>query len=119
MVLTTDLGNITISNDVIAAVAGVTATKCFGVKGMTAKSMADGIVRLLRRDHMNRGVVITESDDPLSHSLRLELHIAVNHGVNIPAVCRSIVSEVKYHTERLTGVHIEAVDICVDSIKTN
>ena len=44
--------------------------------------------------------------------------IAVDHGLNIQAVCRSIISEVHYNVQRLTGLTVKSVDVCVDSIKT-
>ena len=116
MLIRETLGNVIVSNDVIAALAGHAATGCFGVKGMVTKSVTDGIVRLLKRDHMSKGVFISEQKD---QSIDIELHIAVDHGINIPALCKSIVGEVKYHTERLTGVHIGKIDVCVDSIRVN
>ena len=43
----------------------------------------------------------------------------VEHGVNIATVCRSIIGEVRYHVERLTGVDVKNVDIYVESIKAD
>ena len=51
--------------------------------------------------------------------VKIDLHIAVEHGVNIATVCRSIIGEVRYHVERLTGVDVKNVDIYVESIKAD
>ena len=51
--------------------------------------------------------------------VNIDLHIAVEHGVNIATVCRSIIGEVRYHVERLTGVDVKNVDIYVESIKAD
>ena len=51
--------------------------------------------------------------------VHIDLHIAVEHGVNIATVCRSIIGEVRYHVERLTGVDVKNVDIYVESIKAD
>ena len=40
----------------------------------------------------------------------------MENGVNIPAVCRSIMSEVRYVVTKNTGVPVQAVDVCVDSM---
>jgi len=116
MTIPSDLGKIVIANEVIASVAGQVATGCFGVKGMAAKSVSDGIVRLLKQDYYSKGVTIRET---LEGNIDITLHIAVNHGVNIQTVCRSIISEVQYHTERLTGIPVGRVDVSVDSIRAN
>ena len=49
----------------------------------------------------------------------IDLHIAVEHGVNIATVCRSIIGEVRYHVERLTGVDVKNVDVYVESIRAD
>ena len=105
----------TLDADVIASIAGAAATNCFGVKGMTHTSVKDGIVYLLKREAMTKGVKVTEKEDKID----LELHIAVDHGINIGAVCKSIISEVRYNVERLAGVPAENIDVCVDSIRVD
>ena len=40
----------------------------------------------------------------------------VDHGVNIPAVCRSIVSEVRYMVCQQTQTQVDRVNVMVDSI---
>ena len=61
----------------------------------------------------NTGVKITYNED---NSVSIELHIVVDNGVNLMAVSRSIQSEVKYNVNRLTGVEVRSVDVCVDSM---
>ena len=51
-------------------------------------------------------------DDTVS----IELHIIVDNGVNLTAVSRSIMSEVRYMVERITGTKVKSVDVCVDSM---
>ena len=50
------------------------------------------------------------------NSISIELHIIVENGVNLPAVCRSIMNEVRYVVTKNTGVPVKAVDVCVDSM---
>ena len=109
----TDQGEITISSAVFTTITGAAATNCFGVKGMAYRSMTDGLVHLLRREAMSKGVSITYHDD---NSISIELHIIVENGVNLPAVCRSIMSEVRYIVSRTTGADVRSVDVCIDSM---
>ena len=115
MTIKTDLGYIDITNEVLAGIAGYAAS-CFGVKGMTIRSMSDGLAHLLGLENQSRGVKVTEAVDG---GVNIDLHIAVEHGVNIATVCRSIIGEVRYHVERLTGVDVKNVDIYVESIKAD
>jgi len=106
-------GEISVSGSVFSNIAGMAATNCFGVKGMAFRSMTDGLVHLLRREAMNKGVSVTYHDD---NTISIELHIIVENGINIPAVCRSIMNEVRYVVTQNTGVPVKSVDVCVDSM---
>lgn len=109
----TEQGEIGISNAVFTTITGAAATNCFGVKGMAYRSMTDGLVHLLRREAMSKGVNVIYNED---ESISIELHIIVENGVNIPAVCRSIMNEVRYVVNKNTGAEVRAVDVFVDSM---
>ena len=109
----TDLGEVSVSSAVFSNITGMAATNCFGVKGTAYRSMTDGLVHLLRREAMSKGVKITYNEDD---SISIELHIIVENGVNLTAVCRSIMSEVRYVVNKNTGVTVRDVNVCVDSM---
>ena len=113
MRLETERGTITISPDVFTNITGAAATNCYGVKGMAVRSKTDGLVHLLRRESMSKGVKVRFNDDD---TVSIELHIIVDNEVNLTAVSRSIMSEVRYIVERFTGVKVSSVDVCVDSM---
>ena len=114
MKLENDLGEIRISSDVFTNVTGSAATNCYGVKGMAVRSTTDGLVHLLKRESMSKGVKVYYNEDG---TVSIELHIIVENGVNLMAVCRSIMSEVRYVVSKTTGVEVAAVDVCVDSMR--
>ncbi len=116
MTIKADLGFINIAPEVLADIAGYAAMGCFGVKGMTIRSVSDGISHLLRRENMSRGVRIVEEEDG---GVSIDLHLAVEHGVNIAAVCHSIIKEVRYNVESMTGIDVKNVDIYVDAIRAD
>jgi len=113
MKLQTEKGLITISSDVFTNITGAAATNCYGVKGMAIRSKTDGLVHLLRRESMSKGVKVLYNEDG---SISLELHIIVDNGVNLMAVSRSIMSEVRYNVSRTTGIEVKSVDVYVDSM---
>ena len=113
MKLQTEKGRIQLTSDVFSNLTRAVATSCYGVKGMAFRSKTDGLVHLLRRESMSKGVKITYNDD---QSITIDLHIIVDNGVNLVAVGRSIQSEVKYNVHRLTGVEVRGVNVCVDSM---
>ncbi len=113
MKLQTEKGEISISGEVFTNLAGAAATNCYGVKGMAMRSKTDGLVHLLRRESMGKGVKVIFHDDS---TVSIELHIIVDNGVNLMAVSRSIMSEVRYNVSRIAGVEVRSVDVCVDSM---
>ena len=114
MKLETELGEIRVSSDVFTTITGMSATNCYGVKGMAVRSTTDGLVHLLKRESMSKGVKVYYNAEG---TVSIELHIIVENGVNLMAVCRSIMSEVRYVVSKTTGVEVASVDVCVDSMR--
>ncbi len=114
MKLKTELGDIRISSDVFTTITGSAATNCYGVKGMAVRSATDGLVHLLKRESMAKGVKVRYNQNG---TVSIELHIIVENGVNLVAVCRSIMSEVRYVVSKTTGVNVASVDVYVDSMR--
>lgn len=111
--LKNEKGSVFVSDTALSSITGAAATSCFGVKGMAYRSMTDGLVHLLRREAMSKGVSITYHDD---NSISIELHIIVENGVNLPAVCKAIIDRLRYDVTRITGVTVRSVHVCVDSM---
>ena len=108
-----ELGEIKVGSNVYTNIAGNAATKCFGVKGMAIRSVSDGLVHLLRRESMAKGVLVRVNED---ESISIELHIIIDQGVNIPALGASIISEVRYIVSNQTETEVRDVDVVIDSI---
>ena len=88
-----DNGSVNVSTNVYTDIAGTAAANCFGVKGMAARSVTDGVYHLLRKESMSKGVKIEFHEDD---TISVDLHIMVDNGVNLNAVGASIISEVRY-----------------------
>ena len=109
----TTLGNISVGNNVITQIAGNAATKCFGVRGMAMRSTVDGLVHLLRRESMSKGVAVRVKEDG---TLSIDLHIIVNRGVNLAALSRSIISEVRYMVSQEAETEVADVNVYFDGM---
>lgn len=109
----TGLGKIMIDTDVIATYAGSVAVECFGIVGMAAVSMKDGLVKLLKKDSLKHGINVIITDNKIT----LEFHVIVAYGVSISAVSDNIISNVKYRVEEFTGLTIEKINILVEGVR--
>ena len=112
--MSTDLGIITIDPEVIAKYAGSVAVECFGIVGMAAVSMKDGLVKLLKGDSLTRGIHVGISDE---NKITLNFHVVVAYGVSISAVTDNLISNVKYKVEEFTGMSVDKINIYIEGVR--
>ncbi len=113
IIFNNDLGEITISQSAIAKLAGAVATNCYGVVGMASRNKKDGLVSLLNVDNITKGVKIDSDEEGIS----VDLHIIVEYGVNINAICDSIIHNVSYRIEKAIGTPVKKVTVQVESVR--
>ena len=106
-------GSVNVSTSVYTDIAGTVASNCFGVKGMAARSVKDGVYHLLRKESISKGVHVTLHEDDF---ISIDLHIMVLSGVNLPTLASSIISRVRYEVTKYTGTEVRAVNVYVDSM---
>ena len=106
-------GSVNVTTGVYTDIAGTAASNCFGVKGMAARSVKDGVYHLLRKESMSKGVNVQLHED---NTISIDLHIMVDNGVNLSAVGASIISEVRYVVTKCTGTEVRAVNVYIDSM---
>ena len=111
--LNSDLGKIVIDTDVIATYAGSVAVECFGIVGMAAISIKDGLVKLLKKDSLKHGIHVKINENKIT----LDFHVIVAYGVSIQAVSDNLMSNVKYRVESFTGMEIEKINILVEGVR--
>lgn len=107
------LGSIEIQDVVIANIAGVTASECYGIVGMASLSAGGGITDLLRRENFSKGVRISTETDKLI----IDLGIIVEYGVSIAAVATNMIDNIKYNVEHMTGFAVSAINVMVKGIR--
>ena len=108
------LGTVSIDSEVVATYAGSVAVECFGIVGMAAVSMKDGLVKLLGKNSLKHGISVRITED---NKIRLNFHVIVAYGVNISTIADNLVSNVKYKVEAFTGMEIEKINIMVEGVR--
>lgn len=111
--MNTGMGEITINTDVIATYAGSVAVECFGIVGMAAVNMKDGLVKLLKKDSLKHGINVTLNENKIS----VDFHVIVAYGVSIRAVSDNLIANVKYKVEAFTGIEVENINILVEGVR--
>ena len=101
--LDNEKGAITITDEVFANLAGGRRHELLWRQGH-GRARQGRACSSLRRESMSRGVAARLGEDG---SVSLELHIAVDHGVNLMALCSSIMNEVSYKVSMATGVPVK------------
>ncbi|MGP4080273.1 MULTISPECIES: Asp23/Gls24 family envelope stress response protein [Bacillaceae] len=110
----TNYGEIDISNDVIATIAGGAAIDCYGIIGMASqKQIKDGITELLGRDNFSRGIVVRQEED----EVHIDMYIIVSYGTKISEVAHNVQTKVKYTLDQMLGLSVDSVNIFVQGVR--
>ena len=112
--MSTDLGIITVNPEVIAKYAGSVAVECFGIVGMAAVNVKDGLVRLLKKDSLTHGIHVDISDD---NAVTIDFHVIVAYGVSISAVTDNLISNVRYKVEEFSGMPVDKINIYIEGVR--
>ncbi|HOB91760.1 MAG: Asp23/Gls24 family envelope stress response protein [Bacillota bacterium] len=111
--MSTEYGQICISDDVIAIISGIAASECYGLVGMASRNLQDGISELVGMDNLQKGVEVQLDGD----EVRIILHIIVEYGTRITEVAHNVMGKVKYVIESMTGLRVMGVDIVVQGVR--
>ena len=110
----TQLGKVTIDPEVIATYAGSVAVECFGIVGMAAVNMKDGLVKLLKKDYLTHGINVVIDEE---NKITIDFHVIVSYGVSIITVSDNLIETVKYKVEAFTGMEIKKMNIYVEGVR--
>ena len=112
--MSTKYGQIDISNDVLAIIAGGAAVDCYGIVGMASKhQIKDGISEILRKENFSKGVVVRQIED----ELHIDMYIIVSYGTKISEIAHNVQSKVKYTLNQTVGLSVESVNIYVQGVR--
>ena len=105
-------GNVKISVDVVATIAGIAANEIEGVAGMCG-SIAGGIAEFLgSKKSATKGVKVEIQEEIAI----IDLYVIVDYGIRIPELAWEIQENVKQSVESMTGLSVEKVNIHIDGV---
>lgn len=110
---TTEYGKIVVENSVIAKLAGLTALECVGIVGMAALSKRDGIVKLLTRNSIAKGIKVAVQNNDVF----LEFHCIIAFGVSVETIAENLMDAVKYQVHKSTGCTVKKISIIVEGVR--
>ena len=111
--ITTELGIISIDDNVIANISGISALESYGIVGMSSKSATDGLFELLKSDYLTKGIKVSSKDELLV----IDLHVILEYGVRISVVAENIIDRVRFNVEKFTGLKVGKININVQGIR--
>jgi uncharacterized alkaline shock family protein YloU len=107
-----DMGSIHVDDEVLSIVAGLAASEVAGVYGMSG-GIRGGINEMLGKQNFSKGIkVYTEG-----RTVRVEVHVIITYGYNIPDVAIKLQEKVKEAVESMAGYEVTAVDIHVEGVR--
>ncbi len=65
----TDYGNVEITPEALAAIAGAAAVRCFGIVGMVPRGLRQGVSEVLGEDALSRGVEVVQDGEEIKIDL--------------------------------------------------
>lgn len=106
-------GTIEVSPRAIASIASDAVLSCYGVVGMAAATVRDGIAEILQVENYQRGVEVRLSDDKVI----IDLYVVIEYGTRISEVAHNVMDSVKFSVERTLGMPVAEVNVHVQGLR--
>lgn len=114
--ISTKLGAITVSTEVISDIVGLSAIECAGVVGMASqKRVKDGMAELLKRENYSKGIVVRNEND----DIHIDLHIVILYGIKIAEIASNVQERVKHAVEEMIGLSVSSINIVIEDVKVD
>lgn len=111
---TTILGGIHISPNAVATIAHQATLESYGVVGLAARNLADGLVKTITRDPA-RGITVHYNGEEID----IEIHVIVEYGTRISTVAESVSNTVRFHVEKALGLKVNSVNVHVAALRVS
>lgn len=108
-------GHLMLDEEVIAQISGIIAMECYGIVGMAARNVKDGIVHLLKGDSLTKGIAVHLAENRVV----IDFHIIVEYGTNISAVADNLINTVKYKIKDLLEIEVEHIKIFIEGVRVD
>ncbi|HHX51246.1 MAG TPA: Asp23/Gls24 family envelope stress response protein [Clostridia bacterium] len=106
-------GKITVTDNVIATIAGCAALECYGLVGMASQKLQDGIAELLGMEALRKGINVHSTGS----RVEIDVYIVVGYGPKISQVALNAMEKIRYAVEQGAGIKVDKVNIIVQGVK--
>lgn len=106
-------GDLHVANEVLSDLASHAVTQCYGVVGMAAPNVADGIAKLLPTSRLHRGVVVSTAEE----GIVIDVYVIIEYGTNINTVSQNVVEAVTFAMNEYVQVPLASVNVHVEGVK--
>ena len=107
-----ELGNIHISEEVLAVIAAAAALEVEGVGSLSANLSSDLAELLGGKKNRSKGVHITVQED----SIRVDVSVLIKYGYTIIDVAKEVQNAVYNAIENTSGLAVEGVNVHVSGV---
>jgi len=109
---TTPIGRIHVSPQAIATIAYHSTLQSYGVVGLAAKNVVDGLAHALAKDPTH-GVEVNFDGEKIN----IDLFIIIEYGTRIKSVAASVANLVRYHVEKALGLPVNEINVHVQGLR--
>jgi uncharacterized alkaline shock family protein YloU len=106
-------GRIEVFPSAVGAIAAHAALGCYGITGMAARGLRDGVAELLHRGNVDRGVEVVDVEG----GLVIDVFVIVQYGIRISEVAHNLQQAVKFEVERSVNVPVAQVNVNVQGVR--
>ena len=104
-------GNISYAEDVIATIAGVAALEIPGIVGMSG-GIKGGITELLGKKNLTKGIKVEVGKEETA----IDINVVVEYGVELHNTAGKVQENVKKAVETMTGLHVVEVNVNIQGV---
>jgi uncharacterized alkaline shock family protein YloU len=108
-----ELGDITVTRELVETLAGLAALDCYGLVGMVPQNITSGISNMLGIDSIRKGVQVSSTEE----GLIIDVHVIVGYGLKISEVANSVMQKVTYVLENNADLPVARVNVNVKGVK--
>ena len=109
------LGKIEVSPRAITSIASEAVLRCYGVVGMSAATLRDGIAEILQVDSYHRGVEVKVVDNKII----IDLYVVIEYGTRVSEVAHNVMQSVKFSVERALNMPVAEVNVHVQGLRVS
>ena len=108
-----DLGDITVTRELVETLAGLAALDCYGLVGMVPQNIQSGLSNILGLDSIRKGVEVSSSED----GLIIDVYVIIAYGIKITEVAHNVMQKVTWVLENNAELPVAHVNVNVKGVK--